>query len=632
MNTTTTTPGSFSAANEAETAAVANRALTDAELTGAAPIRPAGTLPQIAVKGKSVTELATTIVDNLPPGLLFNYRGLSYVTLSPNLKTGLIEPREMDSTRFITWLEKHIRFTSNTRDGQMEGTSLSEPQARAILASDILRDRVPLLREIAPVRLPLWQREKDATYTFHPAPVGYDPRTQIYTQDTLPIDWTRPPHTIEEIHTYFASVFCDFPLDGGKVSLDSSPSFSTVLVAMLGQYLRHNIARYPIIIVNANQPGSGKSFLIRTILAPFYGEANVTNYVADELEFRKILNSLVQDGSTYCFLDDLRLLVSSTVNRFVTSGIIKDRRMGTDKLFVAENRMQFFATGNNLHVETDILRRALSIDLFVARQATGRDMRHTISETGVLAPEWRAEMLAMLHSLCLQWVAQGCPLATSAMPTVTSFSDYLLPVSIIMACGFASPYAPHPLKLDAGDTMGAAIEELIQIVAGLVTPGQINCNRLAGDQYRHLPPEAHRGLQRKFTGDEILTIARDNHLLDIIVPAGKDEKRSLGNQMRTLKGKELYDKRGRLFRVASARSNVCSLYPITILSEPDPAHAAPQPADDPDDPSPDLSPSTAPSYGSPTAPAGDPCEPASPADLFDGDTTPFDPLPHIPRD
>lgn len=582
----------FSEDAAAQTAAAENRTPTDAELLGAAPLHVAGELPVITVKGRSTSELAAAIVANLPQGgtpVLFNYRNIAYVTLESDPRTGLTTTRDMDAARFITWLESYIRFISRSKDGSTENTSLSEAQARAVLSSDILRARLPLLKEIAHVRLPIWRAESGGKYSFAPAPAGYDPATHIYTQDSVPIPWEKPAYLLPNIHKMFRNILQDFPLDGGACHYTQSPSFSTIIVAMLGQFLRHNIMRFPIIIVNANQPGSGKSFLVRTMLSPFYGEINVTNYVTDEMEFRKTLNSMVQDGSPYCFLDDLKILVSGTVNRFVTSGIIRDRRMGTDKMFTAENRMQFYATGNGLHVETDILRRSLSIDLFIARRATERQIKGVISETSILTEDTRATFLQLMWSMVQHWVSKGCPAAKDAMPGITSFADYAVPVSIAVACGFCSPYAPHPLKLDAGDVRGEAFRTLLLLMANALQPDPTDINQ----QYSRAPelakaraeaqaagnPYPHTGLTRNYTTGDIIEFAEAHHLLETITGGASPDttRRIIGNLISLQKGSEEYDSYGRLYRIGNKRTNSRALYPLTILTEPDPAHRTPAP-------------------------------------------------------
>lgn len=585
----------FATDNAAEAARAAAATPTDAELLGQTPLHGPAALPVIQVKGKSTSELAEAIVANMPPHTLYNHRNVNYATLEPDPRTGLTTTRDMEPTRFITWLETHMRFITRTKDGGTESTSLSEAQARAILSSDILRRRLPLLKEIAHVRLPLWHRAANGRYTFTPAAAGYDPATHIYTQDTLPIDWEKPL-SLPTIHRCWTGLLQGFPIDGGACDYRRSPSFSTALTAMLGQFLRHNISRFPIIIVNANQPGSGKSFLCRTLLAPFYGEVNVTNYVTDEMEFRKTLNSMVQDGSPYCFLDDLKILVSGTVNRFTTSGIIRDRRMGTDKMFTAENRMQFFATGNGLHVETDILRRSLSIDLFCAGKATDRTPRGELSETYILTAEFRKTLLHLLNSMVAHWVSAGCPLATESMPGVTSFADYSVPISIVVSCGFCSPYAPHPLKLDAGDVRGEAFNTLLLLMANALQPDTgtdtrySKSNELAAalqEQREKGNPAPHTALTRDYTTGDIIQFAETHHLLETITGGASQDsaRRIIGGLIALQKGRESRDSYGRLFRIGNKRTNSRALYPLTILSEPDAAQATPAPyCDDDDDP------------------------------------------------
>lgn len=88
-------------------------------------------------------------------------------------------------------------------------------------------------------------------------------------------------------------VFADFPLDGGPCHTIQSRSLGAIVTAMLGQFLHHCIDLFPMVCVNANQPGTGKSFCVQAMLAPFYGEISAGNHLEDDNEFRKTLNAAI---------------------------------------------------------------------------------------------------------------------------------------------------------------------------------------------------------------------------------------------------------------------------------------------------------------------------------------------------
>lgn len=504
-------------------------------------------LPRINIK-QPYSILAAATAAAIPAGALYIRQDGTYITIRETPATttsiGSFTVQPMTPKRFTTWIEQHAYYTQNSSPDSAR-TSLSESQAALILESDILRSAIPIVSHISPVRLPVLRPGTTLEQPiFQPAPIGYDPATRIYTADTLPIPWSKL-YTAESVTRQLLHIFADFPLDGGDLDHRACRSMGAILCAMLGQFLHHTIDRFPLIILNANQPGTGKSFLARAILAPVHGDIDTINFNTDENELRKLLNTRLLDSSPYAFLDDIPSLISSTVNRYVTSTRITDRIMGRQESFTVENRMQFFITGNQLKTSKDVERRSLPIDLFCATDATTRTIGTRISEHGILTPTWRRDMLTALWSLVAGWMRAGCPKDPTTAARISSFEHFKTAAHITIWAGFMDPFGPRQVDLDTGDTMADSLTETIIYIS-----------------------TNQQTTTETYTIDRILEIAAAIGKADIITGGARDPKKSLGHQMRRIKGRVFTDTYGRQFEVGNKRTSASSNYTITHLTPP----------------------------------------------------------------
>ncbi len=542
--------------------------LSLAQLLGEEPLPPrpktgpgaaAFRKPMIDIK-QTYSALAEAVAGCLPPRGLYRSPHGGFFTIVPRADSPAgYESRAMDALRFATWCERWMAFGSPRKGAAGEvdyaPTSLSEAQARLVMQADVFRERVPEVKLVSPLVLPLAERRAEGGWKFRVPKAGYDAATKIFFVDTLPLDWGRFERVpLAAIRALLERLFMSFPLDGGDVPAMKSRSLGACVTALLGAFLHLNIRRSPILIINANQRGTGKTFLARTLFAPVYGSIAAANYVEDDNEFRKTLNSLLLSGEQYCFLDDLKTLVSNTLNRFVTSDVITDRVMGTNTLFMAENRLQFVVTGNQLKSSTDVARRSLCIDLFLSEDALARTFDGSgLSEDVIVRPGWRGEMLGACWQLCRLWEAAGCPrVIARALPSFPDYSE--LAMNIAVWAGFADPTGPALLSMDAGDVMG---ETLVDVLVDFVT-------RIVPDDWS----APHAGSVTAATVQELVDFARDTNRLDIIVGAARNVNIAFGCAMRRLKGREFADSRGRKFRVGSKKEKASTRYEFRILTEP----------------------------------------------------------------
>lgn len=535
--------------------------LTDAQLAGEEPLSPdtLSPVPRININ-QPYDVLAEAVAKCIPGKGLFRHDGF-YCTIHPADNSTGFEFRPMTPDRFSTWLPANgvCRFFSPARSEKVPEklTSLSPAQANIIMSSDTMREAVPEVREVASIRLPLIRYNKKGEIDIYPAPVGYDPSSKIYTLDGLPIDWDRhkvPP--LERCVKILAHIFSDFPLDGGDLPITRCRSLGAIITAMLGQFLHHSLPLFPMVVANANQPGTGKTFCVQAMLAPFFGYVSPGNHTEDDNEMRKTLNAALFDGSPYYFVDDVKTIAGRVLPRFITAHSIKDRELGTNRIFDKPQRMQFFVTGNSLKMSPDLERRTLPIDLFYAGDATKRTGFSVLKEQHFRNEEWRRSVLHCLWGLCVHWLEKGAP-TLGDVPALTSFKPYVgTAAAIAVSAGFASPFGERLVELDTGDTMGRALVELVIYLADLIQPPPDD------------PGRPHVHLSAIYTVDNMVEIAKTHHILDIITNGARDPQISLGRAMRTLNGRQFTDSMGRNFLVGGKTRRASTEYPFFILSEP----------------------------------------------------------------
>jgi hypothetical protein len=280
------------------------------------------------------------------------------------------------------------------------------------------------------------------------------------------------------------------------------------------------------------------------------------NYIEDENEMRKTLNAALFDDSPYYFLDDVRAITGRNLPRFITGTNIRDRELGTNRLFDKPQRMQFFVTGNSLKMLPDLERRTLPIDLFYAGDASKRTGFSVLKESHFRSEEWRRSVLHCLWGLCVHWLEKGAP-TLGDVPALTSFKPFVsTAAAIAVSAGFASPFGERLVELDTGDTMGRALVELVIYLADLILPPADDPNR----------PHSH--LSATYTVENMVEIAKAHHILDIITNGARDPHIALGRAMRTLNGRQFTDSLGRTFLVGGKTRRASTEYPFFILSEP----------------------------------------------------------------
>ena len=504
-----------------------------AAATGAPAPGEGRSLPSIA-SNQPFGGLCLAVAQCLRQTPLFR-RGEYLVTV--NEATGEVQP--MTPTRWRSW-HQHF-FTFHDGDGDKRRTvNARQDLALCILASDEIRAHVRELRAVNVLRLPTWRGE-DAARTLDLLPKGYDPATRTFTVPLLdfPRDWT-----LEDAASWLASTFGTF-LFFEPGDIFTRRSFAAHVAGMLGVFavnLLPDGAVRPLIVVNGNQPGLGKTLLVHAQLSPVHGLVEDDAKPTSDEELRNVLDAAALAGAPYLVLDDAANLRSHDLNRFVTSPVHVPRVKGQSLRVRCANVTQVFATGNALNLTEDLDRRALVVDLFDPGTAAERTVRAPLTNPFLFSAAYRAAACAALWAMLRHWRDSGLPPCPEARKP--SFEDYAALVgSVLVNAGIANPFTVRECR-SGGDESTRALLAAVCKLAGNAAQGEA------------------------FTPDEILTALRESETLDDVLPFDcRDERKALGHKLKKLRGRVFTDTRNRRFEFGKRDGASGSRYTVHFLDD-----------------------------------------------------------------
>lgn len=263
---------------------------------------------------------------------------------------------------------------------------------------------------------------------------GYDSATRLVYQPRpglrLPSIPTRPStaeaHAAREILT---GLLNDFPFVGPA-------DRANTLAHMLTPIVRPMIAsEVPLALISKPKRGTGASLLAQIALAIATGSfTDLTTMPSNEDEMRKKITTLLRDGTTFIFFDNVETTISSALLAAVlTAPEWTDRLLGRNESVRVPNRATWVATGNNLRVGGDIARRSymIRLDAKLARPWKRKNFHIPNLRHHVL--EHRGELLAALITLARHWVVIGRPVAPDLPTLGSSFDDWGRTVGGILA-------------------------------------------------------------------------------------------------------------------------------------------------------------------------------------------------------
>lgn len=474
--------------------------------------------------------------------LLFARAGI-FVTLDAS--TG--ESKLMTSERFCSWIETLVWPCKEGVHGTTKNR-MGVDLARVILASDDFAAHVRPLHEVRLVRLPVMRSDGDKRIP-ELLPAGYDEPTGIFTVDGVPYDENMDAGEAQS--WLLSEVLPGYPWgdsqDSGSMSRSRCVAghFAAMLTPFCTLMLPEEANR-PMFVYLANQKGAGKSALAKMMLAPVYGFPAATNADTQEQELEKQISASLVAGKPYLFLDNMKNFRSGTLAMVLTSPRVALRVMGGHEMPEIVNKTLFVLTGITVNIGDELERRSVIIDLFSARDATERRFTREITDAWFSEPANRSRMLAALWSFVRHWRDHGMKRYPEAWRATFEACASLIG-SIVMSLNMANPFAKREQGM-GGDEEGEALQDLIRFSAADIEDGE----------------------HRDWTPSQLVSLAEEQGLIEVIVPFAKDQKKALGHRFKQWRGRILIDHKGREFQFGEkhrTRGNKGGIYTVRILTQ-----------------------------------------------------------------
>jgi hypothetical protein len=180
--------------------------------------------------------------------------------------------------------------------------------------------------------------------------------------------------------------------------------------------------------------------------------------VADVAELEAFCRAAVP----YIFLDNIYGgIQSASIDQLLTSEESTGRAMGGHGIFTAKNSALLLATGNQIDLNDDALRRFLLVDLFEKGNPEERVVEVPLDDARMRSEPWRVGMLEALWALVKHWHEEGMRPGSVTLASFEAYSHLL--GGIVEAAGYAPPFAKAALP-DAKSPGRAEFEELLSMV------------------------------------------------------------------------------------------------------------------------------------------------------------------------
>jgi hypothetical protein len=262
-------------------------------------------------------------------------------------------------------------------------------------------------------------------------------------------------------------IVCDFRFQSDA----HRAAWLAALLTFLGRHAFDGPA--PLFLLDANIRGAGKTLLAQTIARIVQGrDMPVATYSHNTEEMRKLITSIAIAGDNMILLDNLAgRFGNDALDRALTSTRWKDRVLGRNELADLPLRTVWMASGNNVTVGADTIRRVLHIRLNVLeeRPEERRDFRHMDLRAHVLRN--RAELLVSGLTILSAYILAGKP-----RQPLTPFGSFEGWSDLIRQCvvwlGLPDPCETRATLAESADTERASLAQLMDAWAEFDVGGE----------------------------------------------------------------------------------------------------------------------------------------------------------------
>jgi hypothetical protein len=189
---------------------------------------------------------------------------------------------------------------------------------------------------------------------------------------------------------------------------NDNASKANALALLLTPFVREFIGDHPtpLFAIVAPEVGTGKTLLAQAALTPACGVVGVTPEIGHDEEMRKGLTAQLLSGTPAIIFDNVsKKLVSGPLAAAISTGNWKDRRLGKTEMLELPVRNVWVATGNNLDLGDDHMRRTVPIFLDPGEERPSDRPKTSFKHPDLLswAREKRSELVSAALTLVQHW-------------------------------------------------------------------------------------------------------------------------------------------------------------------------------------------------------------------------------------
>jgi hypothetical protein len=248
---------------------------------------------------------------------------------------------------------------------------------------------------------------------------GYDPRSELYLLPglQLPPIAEYPTRAEGELSLkLLRDLVSEFSF--GRKDLDRSVALSALLTAQL----RGSLPTAPVHLVNADTPGTGKSYLIDVIAMIVSGRLCPVITASKSIEeTEKRLGSILLGGVPMISLDNCTHdLGGEFLCQLAERSVVKIRILGRSEMPDCECHTAVFATGNNVTFKGDMIRRGLVCGLEALDERP--ELRVFKQDALEVAAANRGAYVAAVLTIVRAYFAAGAPPVCGPFGSYTAWS------------------------------------------------------------------------------------------------------------------------------------------------------------------------------------------------------------------
>lgn len=356
---------------------------------------------------------------------------------------------------------------------------------------------------------------------------GYDAETGVLFEPSATFPPVPMNPDVDAAHaavTMLAAVVTDFSFQGAE----HRSAWLAGLLTPLARWAFDGPA--PLFLVDANIRGAGKGLLCQVAGRIATGrDLPVSSYDPREGEMRKVVTSIAIAGDRLVQLDNVEgMLGSADLDRALTATRWRDRLLSRNEEINLPLQVTWWASGNNVRVGADTVRRTLHIRLDVLTEKPEERTGFVHPNLVMWVTENRGELLTAALTILAAYLQAGRP--DQQLVPMGSFEGWSSVVrSALVWAGEPDPYLTRAGLEDVADSTG---EILVSLVDAWTQYDAFGEGVVVADMLRQLYPE---GDQPK---DEVrLAMRAALEAMTNCRPGQVPTARQVGNKLRAFRGR-----------------------------------------------------------------------------------------------